>query len=126
MYVLDAECIHVIYIMLMYVVLFYVHVYVDDCIVYSYRNRIYVLQIEAKILSYVHVTYPISIWNLKSTMFNYNLIFTIYNAKIQNYSLQKFAITNYKTMIYSHLILQTIHGNNSIFTGYNHKNHPYS
>ena len=75
---------------------------------------------------YVHVTCPISIWNLKSTMFNYNLIFTIYNTKIQNYSLQKFAITNYKRMIYSHLIVQTIHGNNSIFTVYNHKNHPYS
>ena len=105
--------------MFMYVILFYVHVY-------SYRNRIYVLQIEATILSYVHVNYPISIWNLKSTIFNYNLIFTIYNAKIQNFSLQKFAITNYKRMIYGHLILQTIHGNNSIFTVYNHKNHHYS
>ena len=60
-YVLDDECMHVIYIMFMYVVLFYFHVYVDDRIVYSYRNRIYVLQIEATILSYVHVTYPISI-----------------------------------------------------------------
>ena len=102
---MDDECIHIIYIMFVYVVLFYVHVYVDDRIVYSYTNRIYVLQIEATILSYVHVTYPISIWNLKYTIFNYNLIFTIYNAKIQNYSLQKFAITNYKRMIYSHLIL---------------------
>ena len=29
-------------------------------------------------------------------------------------------------MIYGHLILQTIHGTNSIFTVYNHKNHHYS